>query len=79
MHTKLVRLYEDRMCVSTSACKSKMVMNNFPPILSTFALDMLIQMLDKSHRQGLKNNSEKENTEEKRQNDTEVLNCLKFA
>ncbi len=53
----------------------EMVMNNFP-ILSIFALDMLIQMLDKSHG-GARETTV--NADEKRQNDTEPLNCLKFA
>lgn len=63
---------EDRMLVRASP---EMVMNNFP-ILSIFALDMLIQMLDKSHG-GAREITV--NAKQKRQNDTQPLNCLKFA
>lgn len=63
-------------CVQVLECAhTQMLMNNFP-ILSIFALDMLIQMLDKSHGEAWKTTA---NAEEKRQNDTETLNCLKFA
>lgn len=53
----------EEVCVGQNVCKmlprqsAEMFMNNFH-ILSIYAVDMLIQMLDGSHWRGLKNNGE---------------------